>query len=158
MPKLDLTRAVQIKTGAGELLQLKGAGFTWARPTPPAQSWGFINNIAGTTGYTIDSISESAVVFTRSAAIRSHLIFNWNLPTGTRLRFRYNKVGPALLWCRTTTDTAGMNIARDILSGSNATSVDIVLNTRPYMGFLTAGNEPAGPTTYTIDQLIVNFP
>lgn len=130
----------------------------WAKPAPAPVGWSFLSNIAGTTGYVINERAADRIVFTRSAVVRSHLIFDWGLPTGTRLRFRYNKTGPALLWCRTTVDTAGMNIARDILSGSNATSVDIVLNTRPYMGFLTAANEPAGPTVYTIDQLIVNLP
>ena len=158
MPKLDLTRAAQIKTGAGELLQLKGAGFTWAKPVAPVNTWSFLSNIAGLTGYTINSRAADRIVFTRSTMVRSHLIFDWNLPSNTRLRFRYSKVGPTPLWCRTTTDTAGMNIARDILSASGDASVDIVLNTRPYMGFLTAGNEAAGPTTYTIDQLIVNLP
>lgn len=131
----------------------------WAKPvSTPSVPWSFLNNIAGLSGYTIDSRSADSIVFTRSAVVRSHLIFDWNLPTGTRLRFRYTKVGPALLWARTCTDTAGMNMAREIFPGSNAASVDITLSTRPYMGFLTAGNEPAGPTTYTIDQLIVNLP
>ena len=80
------------------------------------------------------------------------------MPTGTRLRFRYIKTGPALLWARTCDDTAGMNMAREIFGGSNSTSVDIVLNTRPYMGFLTASGQPADLTTYTIDQLIVDLP
>lgn len=136
----------------------QGGQKIWAKPAVAPVGWSFLSNIAGTTGYVINERAADRLVFTRSAVVRSHLIFDWNLPTGTRLRFRYNKVGPALLWCRTATDTAGMNIARDILSGSNATSVDITLNTRPYMGFLTAGNEPAGPTTYTIDQLIINLP
>lgn len=33
MPKIDLVRAQQIKTSAGEVLQLKGPGFTWAKPS-----------------------------------------------------------------------------------------------------------------------------
>lgn len=32
MPKIDLVRAQQIKTSAGEVLQLKGPGFSWAKP------------------------------------------------------------------------------------------------------------------------------
>lgn len=32
MPKLDLVNAKQIKTGAGEILHLKGPGFTWSKP------------------------------------------------------------------------------------------------------------------------------
>jgi len=39
MPKLDLTRARRIKTAAGEVTRLKGAGFAWegvARPWTPA--------------------------------------------------------------------------------------------------------------------------
>ncbi len=130
----------------------------WAKPAPPVVGWSFLSQIAGQTGYVINERAADRIVFTRSAVVRSHLIFDWNLPTGTRLRFRYNKVGPALLWARTCTDTAGMNMAREILSGSNSTSVDITLNTRPYWGFLCATNEPAGPTTFTIDQLIVNLP
>lgn len=34
MPKLDLVNAVQIKSAAGEWLQAKGQGFTWAKPAP----------------------------------------------------------------------------------------------------------------------------
>lgn len=130
----------------------------WAKPAAPVTGWSFLSQIAGQSGYTLDSRAADRIVFTRSAVVRSHLIFNWGLPTGTRLRFRYSKVGPALLWARTCTDTAGMNVAREIFSQSNPTSVDVVLNTRPYWGFLCATNEPAGPTTFTIDQLIVNLP
>ena len=32
MPKLDLTRARRIKTAAGEVMRLKGAGFSWTNP------------------------------------------------------------------------------------------------------------------------------
>lgn len=158
MPKLDLVRARQIKTVHGEILQLKGPGFSWSKPATPVNSWSFLNNIAGLSGYTVNSRTADAIVFSRSEPVRSHLIFDWNMPTGTRLRFRYGKVGPALLWARTCNDTAGMNVARDIFGQSNPTTVDVVLNTRPYWGFLTASNEPVGLTTYTIDQLIVDIP
>ena len=80
------------------------------------------------------------------------------MPTGTRLRFRYVKTGPALLLARTCDDTAGANMAQEIFGGSNSAIVDIVLNTSPYMGFLTTRAQPADLTTYTIDQLIVNLP
>ena len=131
----------------------------WAKPAAaPATPWSFLSNIAGMTGYTIESRAADRIVFSRATTARSHLIFDWNLPTGTRLRFRYNKTGPSLLWARTCTDTAGVNIARDIFTQSNPTSVDIVLNTRPYWGFLTASTQPADLTVYTIDQLIVNLP
>lgn len=33
MPKLDLVNALQIKGSMGEVLQLKGPGFSWAKPT-----------------------------------------------------------------------------------------------------------------------------
>lgn len=33
MPKLDLTRALRIKTAAGELQALKGSGFAWTKPS-----------------------------------------------------------------------------------------------------------------------------
>lgn len=33
MPKLDLTKARRIKSASGELAALKGAGFSWTRPT-----------------------------------------------------------------------------------------------------------------------------
>lgn len=33
MPKLDLVNALQIKGSMGEVLQLKGPGFTWAKPS-----------------------------------------------------------------------------------------------------------------------------
>lgn len=136
-----------------------GGAKVWAKPVPaPAVPWSFLNNIAGLSGYTVDSRTADRIVFSRATAARSHLIFDWGLPTGTRLRFRYNKVGPSLLWARTCTDTAGVNTARVIFGGSNSTSVDIVLDTHPYMGFLTAGTQPADLTTYTIDQLIVNLP
>lgn len=36
MPKLDLVRARQIKTVAGEVAQLKGPGFEWSKPTVAA--------------------------------------------------------------------------------------------------------------------------
>ena len=157
MPKLDMVNALQIKGSMGEVLQLKGPGFTWAKPVAPA-AWSFMNNIAGLSGYTINSRTADTIVFSRATTARSHLIFEWGMPTGTRLRFRYVKTGPALLWARTCDDTAGMNMAREIFGGSNSTSVDIVLNTRPYMGFLTASGQPADLTTYTIDQLIVNLP
>lgn len=126
--------------------------------TLPSTSWSFLNNIAGLSGYTINSRTADTIVFSRATTARSHLIFEWGLPTGTRLRFRYVKTGPALLWARTCDDTAGVNMAREIFGGSNSTSVDIVLNTRPYMGFLTASAQPADLTTYTIDQLIVDLP
>ena len=158
MPKLDLVNALQIKGSMGEVLQLKGPGFSWAKPAAPSVPWSFLNNIAGLSGYTINSRTPDAIVFSRARTARSHLIFDWGMPTGTRLRFRYVKTGPALLWARTCDDTAGMNMAREIFGGSNSTSVDIVLNTRPYMGFLTASGQPADLTTYTIDQLIVNLP
>lgn len=32
MPKLDLVNALQIKSATGEVLQLKGPGFSWTRP------------------------------------------------------------------------------------------------------------------------------
>lgn len=35
MPKLDLTRARRIKVAAGEVLRLKGVGFTWSAPVKP---------------------------------------------------------------------------------------------------------------------------
>lgn len=130
----------------------------WAKPVASATPWSFLSNIAGQSGYVINERTADRLVFTRSTVVRSHLIFDWNLPSNTRLRFRYSKVGPALLWCRTTPDTSGTNVAREILSASGDASVDVTLNTRPYMGFLTGGSEPAGPTTYTIDQLIVNLP
>ena len=158
MPKIDLVRAQQIKTSAGEVLQLKGPGFSWAKPIAPSVPWSFLNNIAGLSAYTINSRTADTIVFSRATTARSHLIFDWGMPTGTRLRFRYIKTGPALLWARTCDDTEGMNMAREIFGGSNSTSVDIVLNTRPYMGFLTASGQPADLTTYTIDQLIVNLP
>lgn len=34
MPELDLTRARRIRTAAGDLAALKGAGFTWRKPVP----------------------------------------------------------------------------------------------------------------------------
>lgn len=39
MPKLDLTRAARIKGQGGEILQLRGPGFSWARPSAPPASW-----------------------------------------------------------------------------------------------------------------------
>lgn len=33
MPKLDLVNALQIKSASGEVLQLKGPGFSWKKPT-----------------------------------------------------------------------------------------------------------------------------
>lgn len=33
MPKLDLVNALQIKSAAGEVLQLKGQGFSWTKPS-----------------------------------------------------------------------------------------------------------------------------
>ena len=137
----------------------QGGAKVWVKPAPaPAASWSFLNNIAGLSGYTINSRTADTIVFSRATTARSHLIFEWGMPTGTRLRFRYVKTGPALLWARTCDDTAGVNMAREIFGGSNSTSVDIVLNTRPYMGFLTASAQPADLTTYTIDQLIVDLP
>lgn len=131
----------------------------WAKPSSaPAASWSFLNNIAGLSDYTINSRTADTIVFSRATTARSHLVFDWGMPTGTRLRFRYSKTGPALLWARTTTDTSGLNVAREIFNQSNPTSVDVVLNTRPYWGFLTASTQPADLTTYTIDQLIVNLP
>lgn len=35
MPKLDLTRALRIKSAAGELQAIKSAGFAWSKPQPP---------------------------------------------------------------------------------------------------------------------------
>ena len=41
MPKIDLVRAQQIKTSAGEVLQLKGPGFSWTKPAsaPAYTTW-----------------------------------------------------------------------------------------------------------------------
>lgn len=53
MPKLDLTRALRIKSAAGELQALKGPGFAWTRPAPPPAGVAFVRarrngNYAGT--------------------------------------------------------------------------------------------------------------
>lgn len=155
MPKLDLTNAKQIKTGGGEVLQLKGPGFSWAKPITPT-TFSFLNTIAGQTGYVINERTENRLVFTRSTAVRSHIMFNWNMPTGTRIRFTHTKSGPAALWARTTNDTQGSVSATVIFNASADRSVDMVLNTASYMGFLTSSTEPIGPTTYTISNLIIN--
>lgn len=39
MPKLDLTRAARIKGPGGEILRLRGAGFTWTRQLALTDSW-----------------------------------------------------------------------------------------------------------------------
>lgn len=46
MPKLDLKNAVGIRVGAGEVLKLKGLGFTWERPQVPAPTGLVLNGPA----------------------------------------------------------------------------------------------------------------
>lgn len=83
-------------------------------------------------------------------------MLNWNMPTGTRIRFSYSKSGPAVLWARTSNDTQGAVSATNLFNASADRSVDTTLNNASYIGFLTANNEPAGPTTYTIFNLVIN--
>lgn len=42
MPKLDLTRALRIKSAAGELQALKGMGVAWSKPPPPDTGVAFV--------------------------------------------------------------------------------------------------------------------
>lgn len=61
MPKLDLTAAKRIKVAGGEVLRLKGAGFSWERPTPPSRP---LIVFAGST--TNGALSNSNRTFARS--------------------------------------------------------------------------------------------
>jgi hypothetical protein len=54
MPKLDLVNAVQIKSAAGEWLQAKGQGFTWAKPAPVAP----LSRLAVHVDSDIDTVGE----------------------------------------------------------------------------------------------------
>ena len=48
MPKLDLTRALKIRSATGELAALKGAAFDWMAP-PPETGWVPVAYVGGTT-------------------------------------------------------------------------------------------------------------
>jgi hypothetical protein len=69
VPKLDLTRALRIKTAAGELLALKGAAFAWTRPPPapvtaapvPVRTASGLGNGTNTQA-TISSVSCDAII------------------------------------------------------------------------------------------------
>lgn len=64
MPKLDLTRARQMKTQAGEVLQLKGPGFAWAKPLRPEIR---VSNGAIST-FTRDGVAYTQIQFNTSGS------------------------------------------------------------------------------------------
>ena len=153
LPKLDLTTALQIKGASGELLQLKGQGFSWVKPSATSASvFSLATPHSGKGVFNVTDATDTGITLGRSTTSRGWISWAVNWPAGARIMFNWATAPSVRLLCGLD-DIVGLgSLNHTIVNSIGSGSVDYIIPTGGgwnYFGFSISNGQAAGLLTIT---------
>ena len=152
MPKLDLTTALQIKGASGELLQLKGQGFSWSKPSATSSIFSLATPQAGKGGFNVTDATDTGIKLDRATTARGWVSWAVNWPTGSRVVFNWSISPSARLLCGLDDAIGVGSLNYTIVNAIGQGSVNYIIPAGggwSYFGFSVSNGQPAGLMTIT---------
>ena len=154
LPKLDLTTALQIKGASGELLQLKGQGFSWTKPSTATSIFSLATPQAGKSGFNVSSQTDTSIVLDRTTSNRSWISWAVSWPVGSRIVFDWQTANSATgVWCAMD-DAIGLGspayyVLQNVSGGSGHADYTIPGTGWSYFGWFVNNGQATGLLTIT---------
>lgn len=136
MPRLDLTKATEIKGFWGNTNAIKGPGFVWAKPVS-VQYWNLNRQIMGNTGFGNLVVTETSLT-ANMTTIRNNISWAADLPKRSRVEYDFT-VQTGFLQLRGG-NMVNVSEGSNVLYNQTTTGghVSVVINdVRPFIGFFT---------------------
>ena len=152
LPRLDLTTALQIKGASGELLQLKGQGFSWSKPSAASSIFSLATPQAGKGGANAVSATDTSIQLERPSTSRGWISWAVNWSPGSRVIFDWVTAPSARLFCGLDDAIGVGSLNHTIVNAIGQGSVDYIIPASggwSYFGFSVSNGQPAGLVTIT---------
>ena len=150
LPKLDLTTALQIKGASGELLQLKGQGFSWKKPSSATSIFSLTAAPAGKGGFNVTDATNTSIQLNRPSTSRGWISWKVGWLPGSRVVFNWS-TSPSVRMYSGLDDVIGLSSLNYTMSNSSGFgSVNYVIPAGggwSYFGFTISSGQPAGILT-----------
>ena len=153
MPKLDLTTALQIKGASGELLQLKGQGFSWVKPSAtPASVFSLATPHSGKGGLDVTDATNTGIKLNRPTTARGWISWGVNWSPGSRVIFDWVTTPSTRLLCGLDDAISFGSLNYTIVNAIGRGTVDYIIPAGggwSYFGFSISNGQAAGLLTIT---------
>ena len=128
LPKLDLTTALQIKGASGELLQLKGQGFSWVKPSAAQASiFSLATPHSGKGGLDVIDATDTGIKLNRPTTTRGWISWAVNWPAGSRIVFDWSTTPSIRVQCGLDDALGLASFNHTILNAVGSGSVDYII-------------------------------
>ena len=127
MPKLDLTTALQIKGASGELLQLKGQGFSWSKPSAASSIFSLATPHSGKGGLNVTDATDTGIKLNRATTARGWISWAVNWPAKSRIVFDWSTTPSIRVQCGLDDVINISSLNHTILNAVGSGSVDYII-------------------------------